>query len=121
MLNSYLKDVSFMEFRAPKYDIDNMNSDVSDTDLLASMLEVPHPTTAEDNQKLDLLVAIIERYDVYDFICRISALNLLIANQNKSILFDALIAKVISKGRSNYHSNLKMSSGNTACFYHLTD
>ena len=37
----------------------------------------------------------IKKYDVYDVLARISGLNLMPHNQNKSILLDSLIAGII--------------------------
>ena len=37
----------------------------------------------------------IKKYDVYDVLARISGLNLMPYNQNKSILLDSLIADII--------------------------
>ena len=78
-----------------------MNSNLSDTDLLASMLEVSEQMDSEDKRKLDSLISTIEKYDIYDFICRLSSLNLLIENQNKSILFDITSEKKARKTEGN--------------------
>lgn len=53
----------------------------------------------------------IKKYDVYDVIARLSGLNLMPHNQNKSILLDALIAAIISEEEYSYNSVYKMSAG----------
>lgn len=53
----------------------------------------------------------IKKYDVYDVIARLSGLNLMSHNQNKSILLDALIAAIISEEENLYNSTYKMSAG----------
>lgn len=53
----------------------------------------------------------IKKYDVYDVIARLSGLNLMSHNQNKSILLDALIAAIISEEENSYNSVYKMSAG----------
>ncbi|ASN03852.1 hypothetical protein [Virgibacillus necropolis] len=53
----------------------------------------------------------IKKYNVYDFVARVSALNLLPENQNKSILFDALITSILTIKRTEYTSTNKMSNG----------
>ena len=55
-----------------------------------------------DTVKIQSLINEIAKYDVFDFIARISSLNLLIENQNKSILFDALIAGLLTNDRAMY-------------------
>lgn len=64
-----------------------------------------------DAIKIKSLIDEIKKYDIYDFIARISSLNLLIENQNKSILFDALIAGLLTNDRAIYTGTAKMSSG----------
>lgn len=64
-----------------------------------------------DTVKLKSLICEIAKYDVFDFIARISSLNLLIENQNKSVLFDALIAGLLTNDQATYTSAVKMSSG----------
>ena len=43
----------------------------------------------------------IKKYDVYDVLARISGLNLMPHNQNKSVLLDSLIAGIICEEESN--------------------
>ncbi len=68
----------------------------------------------ENQETLDEMKEIVDeirKYDVYDVIARLSGLNLMSHNQNKSILLDALIATIISKEESSYNSDYKMSAG----------
>lgn len=69
------------------------------------------PQTFGDEAVLQALINEISQYDVFDFIARVSSLNLLIENQNKSILFDALIQSLLLRPRSSYTSTVCMSSG----------
>lgn len=57
------------------------------------------------------LVSEIKKYDVYDIVARISGLNLMSKNQNKSILLDGLIAAILSEKEEEYSSNYQISSG----------
>lgn len=51
------------------------------------------------------------KYDVYDILARISALNLIPENQNKSVLFDSLIEYILREDISTYESDFRMSPG----------
>lgn len=53
----------------------------------------------------------IKKYDVYDVLARISGLNLMPHNQNKSVLLDSLIADIICEEENTYNSTYKMSAG----------
>lgn len=53
----------------------------------------------------------VSNYDVFDFIARISGLNLMSENQNKSVLLDTLTQYVLAKEEKDYISNSKMSAG----------
>lgn len=53
----------------------------------------------------------IKKYDVYDVLARISGLNLMPHNQNKSVLLDSLIAGIICEEENTYNSTYKMSAG----------
>ncbi|AKC63121.1 Uncharacterised protein [Clostridium sporogenes] len=64
-----------------------------------------------DYKKMQFIINEVKRYDVFDFISRVSALNLIPENQNKSILFDALIESLLTLNRSEYNSSIKISSG----------
>ncbi len=66
---------------------------------------------SKDESLLKMLIDEISNYDIYDFIARVSSLNLLIENQNKSIVFDALIAGLLHKNHKSYLGTAKMSSG----------
>lgn len=57
------------------------------------------------------IVAEIKKYDVYDVIARLSGLNLISHNQNKSILLDGIMAAIICEKEADYTSSYKMSSG----------
>lgn len=61
--------------------------------------------------KIKDIVTEIKKYDVYDIITRISGLNLISQNQNKSILLDGLMAHVLYHEEKFYNSTYKMSSG----------
>lgn len=50
-------------------------------------------------------------YDIYDIIARVSSLNLMIENQNKSTILDALIAGILTRPREHYQGKAKMSNG----------
>ncbi len=65
---------------------------------------------SEDKKVLKAIIEDIKKYDVFDFISKLSSLNLLIENQNKSILFDALINAVLSIPIDQYSSNAKISN-----------
>ncbi|WP_278683263.1 hypothetical protein, partial [Paraclostridium bifermentans] len=58
--------------------------------------------SSEDNTIINKIVNEIKKYDVYDVISRISALNLLPQNQNKSILFDTLISSILFETKESY-------------------
>ena len=68
----------------------------------------------ENRETLDEMKSIVDeikKYDVYDVIARLSSLNLISHNQNKSILLDALISAIISEEEISYNSAYKMSAG----------
>lgn len=69
------------------------------------------PEEIGDEEELQALINEISKYDVFDFISRVSSLNLLIENQNKNILLDALIQALLLRPRSSYTSTVSMSSG----------
>lgn len=64
-----------------------------------------------DAQVLKELVSEIAKYDVNDFLLRISTLNLLPNNQSKCIVFDAVINAVLREKQSGYTSHTIMSTG----------
>lgn len=68
-------------------------------------------TNKESMDKLEEIVSELKNYDIFDIIARISGLNILSENQNKSILLDFLIAKILCKEESVYSSIHKMSDG----------
>lgn len=68
----------------------------------------------ENQETIDELKKItdeIKKYDVYDVLARISGLNLVTHNQNKSVLLDSLIATIICEKENTYNSTYKMSAG----------
>ena len=66
---------------------------------------------SEDESSLSAIINDLAPYDIFDFIARISSLNLMIENQNKSTILDALIAGILSRPREYYQGKAKMSSG----------
>lgn len=66
---------------------------------------------SRDFQKMQKVVNEVKKYDVFDFISRVSALNLIPENQNKSILLDPLIASLLTLKQKEYISTHKMSNG----------
>ena len=83
----------------------------NEADFLNFMNDIQEHMASSDEIELKALIDEIARYDVFDFIARISSLNLLIENQNKSILFDALIAGLLTREKTIYLGTAKMSSG----------
>ncbi|WP_378956602.1 hypothetical protein [Pelosinus sp. sgz500959] len=66
---------------------------------------------SDDYRIMQKILNEVKKYDVFNFIARVSALNLVPENQNKSILCDALIASLLTLKRNEYTSANKMSSG----------
>ncbi len=64
-----------------------------------------------DYEEIQKILNEIKKYDIFDFIARLSALNLVPENQNKSILFDTIISSILTINRNEFTSNIKMSSG----------
>lgn len=62
-------------------------------------------------KEIENIVDEIKKYDIYDILARISALNLVPQNQNKSILLDGLISVILSKREKEYCTDCKMSAG----------
>lgn len=58
---------------------------------------------------LENMLSIIGNYDVYDFIARVSSLNLIQHNQNKSIVFDIIIDTILRNSTNYCTSKNKMS------------
>ena len=82
-----------------------------ETGFLSFMNDIQGHMASGDGNEFKALIDEIARYDVFDFIARISSLNLLIENQNKSILLDALIAGLLTRERTAYPGTAKMGSG----------
>lgn len=53
----------------------------------------------------------VKKYNVYDFISRVSALRLIPENQSKAVVLDCLIACVLTIKKEEVKSNIIMSSG----------
>lgn len=66
---------------------------------------------SDDECILESIINDLAPYDIYDIISRISSLNLMIENQNKSIILDALIAGILIRPRESYQGKAKMSNG----------
>ncbi len=64
---------------------------------------------SRDLSVLNNIINEVKKYDIYNFLARLSALNLVPENQNKTILFDALIAAIITIERKEYTSKNIMS------------
>ena len=75
-------------------------------DFMGNMFE--NERTKDD---ISEIVNKISNYDIFDFIARISGLNLMSENQNKSVLLDTLIQYVLAKEESDYVSKSKISAG----------
>lgn len=75
-------------------------------DFMGNMFE--NEKTKDD---ISEIVDKISNYDIFDFIARISGLNLMSENQNKSVMLDTLIQYVLAKEESDYFSNNKISAG----------
>lgn len=64
-----------------------------------------------DYEEMRKILSEVKNYDVFDFLARLSALNLVPENQNKSFLFDVLVSSLLTIDRTEYTSNIKMSNG----------
>lgn len=76
------------------------NDDLFDeysADMLESLCNTP-----KEQIKLGALAHIVKKYDIYEVLTSISALNLFPDNQNKSDLFDAAIMALLSKPYGTY-------------------
>lgn len=67
--------------------------------------------SADVQHELKELVEIIRAYDIYDFLRRLSALNLQKENQNRAVLLDALQIAILYNDETYYTSSAKMSAG----------
>lgn len=77
-------------------------------DFAASLTE---NFTSGDALVLSSIIDDLAPYDIYDVLARVSSLNLMIENQNKSTILDALIAGILSRPLESYPGKAKMSSG----------
>ena len=57
------------------------------------------PKTFGDEAEFQAIVNEVSKYDIFDFISRVSSLNLLIENKKKNILFDALFQSLMIRIR----------------------
>ena len=89
----------------------NNDFDWKDIKYLTHMLTLEEQWALSDEKALKNLITEISKYDVFDFITRISSLNLLLENQNKSILLDAIISGLLAQDRLTYTGKTKMSGG----------
>lgn len=64
-----------------------------------------------EQESINEILSLIKTYDVYDFISRLSSLNLNLENQNKAPLIDYIVALLLSKKVSDYPSKSIMSHG----------
>lgn len=81
-------------------------------DLLDRFNFLEEHFNGEDTKKdIAKLCREIVKYDVYDVLARISALNLIPENQNKAVLFDSLIEYVLRENTGVCKMNYKMSPG----------
>ena len=78
------------------------------SDFAATMTE---KLFSGDSSILSSIIDDLAPYDIFDFIARVSSLNLMIENQNKSTILDALVAGILSRPRDCYQGKAKMSSG----------
>lgn len=88
-----------------------LNPNIDKASFYSFIDKIENNMTNEDQAEIKAIISDISKYDVYDFIARIASLNLLVENQNKSILFDALIAGLLAQKRTAYCGTAKMSSG----------
>ena len=63
-----------------------------------------------DEEQLRDIINELYNYNIFDFISRVSALNLLPYNQNKSIIFDTLINAILEHKRDDFNGTSIMSS-----------
>ena len=66
---------------------------------------------SQSDDKINKIINELKNYDIYDIIAKISCLNLFSENQNKSILLDYVIAKIIEQKKEFFNSKIKISYG----------
>ncbi|MEW8957150.1 hypothetical protein [Clostridium sp.] len=59
------------------------------------------------DDEIEKIISEISKYNIIDFIIRIAELNLVSENQDKSILFDYVIEKVLELKKDSMKVNLK--------------
>ena len=62
------------------------------------------------NDNVDPILKEIKEYNIFDFLNRVSALNLIPCNQNKCIVLDFLIDAILSSKLDTYNGTYVMSS-----------
>lgn len=58
-------------------------------------------TKKEDKDIVKNILKEIKKYDIYDIITKLSALNLVPENQNKAIIIEPIIAAILTLSRKN--------------------
>lgn len=71
--------------------------------------EFPRKLQEEDNKKIKEIVLKLKEYDIFDFISKVAALNLIPCNQNKCIILDAIINGVLSEDNNFFDGSNKIS------------
>lgn len=72
-------------------------SAIEDNPININYDEILKNQLAHDSDDIESIIEEILKFNVYDFIWRVSSLNLLIENQNKSILFDTFLECLFSQ------------------------
>ena len=60
-------------------------------------------------KSIEDIVDKVSAYNIFDFVSRISGLNLLSENQNKAVITDTLIQYILSCHKDKFHSSIIMS------------
>ena len=64
-----------------------------------------------DKEIVENILKEIKKYNVYDIIAKLSALNLVPENQNKATIIEPIIAAILTLSKDDLTSNYKMSMG----------
>lgn len=86
-------------------DENNVNNSDNPFDLDFASL---NSKTSEKEAKC--ILELIKKYNIYDFIARISALNVIPENQNKSVVFDYIINMILCENSEDFCSENIMSN-----------
>ena len=65
----------------------------------------------EDKDIIKKILKEIKRYDVYDIIAKLSALNLVPENQNKATIIEPIVAAILTLSKDELTSKYRMSIG----------